>query len=416
MELPDLSGRTILVTGATSGVGRDGAIRLGARGARVLVHGRDEERGQATVDAIEDAGGDASFHPADFTDLEEVRALADAVKGATDGLDVLCNNAGLYTTYRGRTEQGFGMLFGVNHVAPFVLTHELADHLSADARVVNTASVAHRFAQLDLDMVERKRALTGPAVERYCESKLCNVLFTRELARRLGTATANCFHPGNIPGSNFARDVPFPLSLGVDLVSKLPDIPGVTDSIEDGGRALAYLAAAEAVTGITGEYFDKRELTDPAVSAKNDRLARDLWDLTADLAGVEPELPEGAATRDAEPDGRASRGVRIDVTDASADEGMNEATADEATGDDDREQADEGDTVQVEVTDTGAAPDERDLTDLDGVGPTTAEALREAGFESVADVRAATVGDLTTVGGIGPSKAQRIKTDAGDGA
>ncbi|MFB6206634.1 MAG: SDR family NAD(P)-dependent oxidoreductase [Haloglomus sp.] len=421
MELPDLSGRTILVTGATSGVGRDGAIRLGARGARVLVHGRDAERGAAVVDAIEDAGGTASFHPADFTDLEAVRDLAGTVKGATDELDVLCNNAGLYTSYRGRTSQGFGRLFGVNHVAPYVLAHELADHLAAEARVVNTASVAHRFADLDLDLVRRKQALTGPAFERYCESKLCNVLFTRELARRLDPATANCFHPGNIPGSNFARDVPFPLSLGIDALSALPSIPGLTDRVEDGGRALAYLAAAEEVAGITGEYFDKRELADPAVTAKDDDLARALWDLTAELAGVDPELPEGPATREASPDDRASRGVRIDVTDAADRDagatGDERAASRERDSDESRER--EPGAVEVEVTeaspdaaDTADATGERDLTDLDGVGPTTAGALREAGFETVADVRAALAEALTAADGVGPSTAERIKNSA----
>lgn len=411
MELPDLSGRTILVTGATSGVGRDGAVRLGARGARVLVHGRDAERGQETVAAVEAAGGEASFHPADFTDLDAVRDLAAAVEETTDGLDALCNNAGLYTTYRGSTEQGFGTIFGVNHVAPYVLTHELAAHLNEGARVVNTASVAHRFADLDLDMVRRKHALTGPAVERYCESKLCNVLFTRELARRLGDATATCFHPGNIPGSNFAREVPFPLSLGVELVSKLPSIPGLVDSVEDGGRALAHLAAAPEVAGITGEYFDQREPAAPAAAGKDDEQARALWDLTADLVGIPPELPEGPATRGADRGVRASRGVRIDVSDAAGAEPTD-------TADDDDGRA----AVEVAVTDAtddenGAddspATADRDLTDLDGVGPTTAEALRAAGFETVAAVRAATMEELTAADGVGPAKAQRIKTDAG---
>lgn len=432
MELPDLSEHTVLVTGATSGVGQDGAVRLGERGARVLVHGRDEERGRATVEAVEAAGGEASFHPADFTDLAAVRDLADAVRGATDGLDALCNNAGLYTTYRGSTEQGFGTIFGVNHVAPYVLTHELADHLNEGARVVNTASVAHRFADLDLGMVRRKKGLTGPAIERYCESKLCNVLFTRELARRLGDATTNCFHPGNIPGSNFARDVPFPLSLGVDMVSKLPAIPGLLDSVEDGGRALAYLAAAPEVEGITGEYFDKREMSAPAASAKDDEVARELWDLTAELAGISAELPEGPATRGADSSGRASRGVRIDVTDAAGegDEPAATETPDGNAGAAVAGTEDERTTIEVEVTDASdtedagdvadesadeptTEPRERDLTDIDGVGPTTAEALRAAGFETVADIRAVAPEDLTAAEGVGPAKAQRIKADTG---
>jgi NAD(P)-dependent dehydrogenase (short-subunit alcohol dehydrogenase family)/predicted flap endonuclease-1-like 5' DNA nuclease len=423
MDLPDLTGTTILVTGATSGVGRDGAVRLGAQGARVLVHGRDEERGRETVAAIEEVGGDASFHAADFADLEEVRGLAAEVREATDGLDVLCNNAGLYTSDRHRTEQDFGIMFGVNHVAPFVLTHELAAHLNAGARVVNTSSVAHRFATLDLDLVERKQAFTGPAFERYCESKLANALFTRELARRLGDATANCFHPGNIPGSGFARDVPFPLSLGVEA---LQFVPGLTESVEDGGRALARLAADPDLAGVTGEYFDVGELAEPAAKAKDDRLARQLWDLTADLADVDPALPEGPATRGGDADGRASRGVRIDVEESAAEtengkEAEEGVTIEVTEGDVERENGAAAVDVEVEgggeadaTADDGAADAGAEaLTDISGVGPAKADALRDAGFETVADVRAATTEDLTAADGVGPALAGRIKTDVG---
>jgi hypothetical protein len=420
MDLPDLTGTTVLVTGATSGVGRDGAVRLGAKGARVLVHGRDAERGAETVAAVEEAGGEASFHAADFADLDAVRDLAAEVREATDGLDVLCNNAGLYTSDRHRTAQGLGLLFGVNHVAPFVLTHELAGHLNAGARVVTTSSVAHRFATLDLDLVERKRAFTGPAFERYCESKLANALFTRELARRLGDGTANCFHPGNIPGSGFTRDVPFPLSLGVEALELLP---GLTESVADGGRALARLAADPDLEGVTGEYFDVGEMAEPAPAAKDDALARRLWDLTADVAGVESALPEGPATRGGDADGRASRGVRIDVTEADGEPtGAGDAGDADAAGDGDGgvtievTDGDEGGAtaVEVEVADeddgTGGASS---LTDIDGVGPTTADALRAAGFETVADVRAATTEELTAAEGVGPARASRIKADAG---
>jgi NAD(P)-dependent dehydrogenase (short-subunit alcohol dehydrogenase family)/predicted flap endonuclease-1-like 5' DNA nuclease len=429
MNLPDLTGTTVLVTGATSGVGRDGAVRLGSRGARVLVHGRDSERGAETVAAVEEAGGEASFHAADFADLEAVRDLAAEVRAATDGLDVLCNNAGLYTSDRHRTAQGLGLLFGVNHVAPFVLTHELAGHLNAGARVVTTSSVAHRFATLDLDLVERKRAFTGPGFERYCESKLANALFTRELARRLGDGTANCFHPGNIPGSGFTRDVPFPLSLGVEALALLP---GLTESIADGGRALARLAADPDLAGVTGEYFDVGEMAEPAPAAKDDALARRLWDLTADVAGVESALPEGPATRGGDADGRASRGVRIDVTEADGESsGAGNAANDAGDADADGDggvtiEVTDGDdggatAVEVEVADeddgTGGAvaepPGTGSLTDINGVGPTTADALRAAGFETVTDVRAATTEELTAAEGVGPARASRIKADAG---
>jgi NAD(P)-dependent dehydrogenase (short-subunit alcohol dehydrogenase family)/predicted flap endonuclease-1-like 5' DNA nuclease len=457
MNLPDLSETTVLVTGATSGVGRDAALRLGQAGARVLVHGRDAERGAETVARIEELGGEASFHRADFADLDDVRALAGEVREATDELDVLCNNAGLFTPHRERSEDGFELMLAVNHLAPFLLTYELADHLAADTRVVTTSSVAHRVGNLDIDMIRRRRGFTGISVQRYADSKLANVLFTRELSRRLGDASANCFHPGNIPGSGFTRAIPFPLSIGADLLESIP-LPGVTDSPADGGEALAYLAAAPEIEGLSGEYFDQRENVSPASQGTDEATAAALWELTAEFLGVDPALPEGPATAGADPD-RASRGVRIEVEDgdaadaaaAATDTAAAEPTEIEVTDGSDDADATAGaagsDAVQVEVSelaedeaDAGATHEEEptdataegvsdtadttaadteaagpaSLTDISGVGPAKAEALREAGFETVADVRAASQADLTAAAGVGPSLAARIKADVGE--
>lgn len=284
-DLPDCSGRTVLVTGATSGIGRDGAVRLGRAGARVLVHGRDRDAGGEVVAEVESAGGTASFHRADFTDLDAVRRLAAEVRDATDGLDALCNNAGVYRS-RGTTAQGYGTLLAINHLAPYLLTRELAGHLADGVRVLTTTSEAHRAGGLDVDAV-REGHTGSSGFEAYADTKLYNVLFTRELAARLdGTgATAACFHPGVIPGSGFARTVPFPVSLGWRALGL---VPGIGDTVADGGRALAGLAAG---ADANGAYFDGTSETSPARAARDDRSAERLWEASASLLGVDPDWP-----------------------------------------------------------------------------------------------------------------------------
>ena len=316
LTLRDMSGETALVTGATSGIGRHAAVLLGRAGARVLVHGRNDEAGAKTVEMVEEAGGEASFHRADFADLEEVRALAEAVREATDELHVLANNAGLTVTDHQESKQGYELHFAVNHLAGYLLTHELADHLADEARVVTTSSLAHRNGGIDFDslaeagstgemsisgrsdmsLVSKLTKATGLArvsglngFSAYSDSKLANVLFTRELADRLPEGqTANCFHPGVIPGSGFARGIPFPLSMGWEAVEL---VPGVTDSVEDGGRALAYLAASPALEGVNGEYFDQQRQRRPSRAARDDETAERLWTVSAELVDVDDDWP-----------------------------------------------------------------------------------------------------------------------------
>ena len=304
---------TALITGATSGIGRDGAVRLGEQGWHVLVHGRDEAAGAETVARVEDAGGTATFHGADFADLDAVRAFADTVREAVDGLDALCNNAGLAINEYRESEQGFELHFAVNHLAGYLLTHELVDLLADDGRVVTTTSVAHRNGDLDFEEI-RENGRTGvPGItgakelaplrrlgqatgvtERtglggfafYSNSKLCNVLLTTELARRVrDDQRVNCFHPGIIPGSGVGRDLAFPGSLlweGLDLV------PGVSDSVADGGAALAELAGD---IDANGRYFNKERPARASPSARDEDTATRLWALSADLVGVDANWP-----------------------------------------------------------------------------------------------------------------------------
>lgn len=305
---------TALVTGATSGIGREGARRLGEEGWRVLVHGRDREAGTETVDAIEDAGGEASFYRADFADLEAVRELADAVRASTAELDALCNNAGLTVPEYTESEQGYELHVAVNHLAPYLLTHELVDHLADDGRVVTTASLGHRNGSIDLEALREEgrtdafaepdddsvlaslpgvsalaRSSGAAGFSAYTNSKLANVLFTRELARRLNRErTANCFHPGNIPGSGWSRGLPFPVSMGWEAAGMLP---GLMDTVEDGGRALAHLVSSPDVADVTGTYFDGTRERRPSRRARDDELAAELWEVSAELVGVDPDWP-----------------------------------------------------------------------------------------------------------------------------
>ena len=187
----------VVITGATRGIGRAAAIDLARRGAEIVVVGRERERVDAIASEARGAGGGAPVHTqvADLTLMENVRALAEELRERHQRIDVLANNAGALFASRQVTEEGFERTFALNHLAPFLLTNLLLDRL-AGGRVVTTASDAHTGGRLDLDDLQSEKSYSAMRV--YGTSKLCNILFTRELARRLaGTGiTANCLHPG----------------------------------------------------------------------------------------------------------------------------------------------------------------------------------------------------------------------------
>jgi retinol dehydrogenase 12 len=267
----DLAGRTFLVTGANTGIGRATAEGLARRGGRVYVASRSREKGSAAVAAIRAAtGNDAvEFLPLDLADLDSVRACAASFLARGEPLHVLVNNAGVVRT-RGLTRQGFELMFGVNHLGHFVLTNALLGGLeaSAPARVVTVSSDSHYAARgIDWDALRRpERGLTG--LGGYAVSKLCNVLFSQELARRTaGTGvTTYALHPG-VVASDIWRRVPWPVR---------PLIMRRMLTVEQGAETSLYCAASPSVAQDSGLFYDKCAEREPSQVA-TPALAAELW-------------------------------------------------------------------------------------------------------------------------------------------
>ena len=278
------SGRTVLVTGATSGIGFETAVALARLGDTVLVHGRTVAKASAAAAEVgRRAGADARVEPiaADLSSLAEVRRLGAEVAARPEPLDVLLNNAGLYMRRRRLTVDGLETTFAVNHLAPFLLTDLLLPRLrEAGGRVVTVASEAHRNGRIDFDNLQgERRYLSWPA---YANSKLANILFTIELARRTdGTGvTANCLHPGVILSSGLWK------GLAVGLFSLLARPFGISPAA--GARTSVYLASSPDVDGITGLYYAARRPARPAPQALDLATAERLWDVSAALLAGAP--------------------------------------------------------------------------------------------------------------------------------
>jgi NAD(P)-dependent dehydrogenase (short-subunit alcohol dehydrogenase family) len=286
----DCTGLQALVTGSTSGIGRAAALALGRLGADVVVHGRDPQAGAAVVEELSRTGADATFVQADFADLDAVRDFAAAVREESDGLDLLVNNAGGLFRDGELTDAGVEYTFHVNHLSPYLLTADLLNHLHEDARIVTTASDAHKGASLDIERVRGADRYTG--FRAYSHSKLANVLFTKELARRLDATdrevTANSIHPGAIPGSGFSRFLPRPLP---GLFQRLEAVPGVT-SVADGAAEILFVAVSPRTAEVSGRYFTNQQPRTPSEAARNSDAARRLWSESATLLGIDEPLAE----------------------------------------------------------------------------------------------------------------------------
>ncbi len=302
----DCTGLQALVTGSTSGIGRATALALGRLGADVVVHGRDPDAGAAVVEELSRSGVDATFVEADFADIDAVGSLARAVRAETDGLDLLVNNAGGLFRNGALTDAGIEYTFHVNHLSPYLLTAELLGHLREGARVVTTASAAHNGASLDLDRIRGADRFSG--FRAYSHSKLANVLFAAELARRLEAAgrqvTANSIHPGAIPGSGFGRFLPGPLS---GLFRLLEAVPGVT-SVADGAAEILFVGVSPRTAEVSGRYFSDQHPTTPSEAARDRDAARRLWTESARLLGIEEPLSAAEEQTVTAGDGTAAGG------------------------------------------------------------------------------------------------------------
>jgi NAD(P)-dependent dehydrogenase (short-subunit alcohol dehydrogenase family) len=274
-----LNKKLILITGASAGIGEAAAHALAAQGHELILVGRNPAKTEKVAQQIRTKTGNKAIHAlvADFVDLEQVRGLAAQVKQKFPPLDVLVNNAGAVFMRRYRTRYGVEKTFLVNHLAHFLLTNLLLDHLRGNARIVNVSSGSHRNGQLDLDDLNFDRFYSGLAA--YGRSKLANVLFTYELARRLGDRkiTVNALHPGRVGTDIFKADFS---SLG-PLVKWV--VARVSLTAEQGADNTIFLASSPEVDGMTGKYFVKREAVPSSPLSYDTELARQLWEVSERL-------------------------------------------------------------------------------------------------------------------------------------
>ncbi len=268
----------VVITGATRGIGRAAAVELARRGAEVALVGRETERVRTVAQEAKAAGGGAPVHQhvADLALMPSVRTLADELRARYERIDVLANNAGALFASRTQTSEGFEQTFALNHLAPFLLTNLLRDRLSG-GRVVTTASDAHESGRLVLDDLQSEKSYAAMRV--YGTSKLCNILFTRELARRAPELHANCFHPGTVR-TGFGKN-----DNGIWKVLTTLGGPFFR-SPERGARSLVWLALSDDAAPLTGEYIEDERVAVPSVQARDDELARRLWERSADLVGL----------------------------------------------------------------------------------------------------------------------------------
>jgi NAD(P)-dependent dehydrogenase (short-subunit alcohol dehydrogenase family) len=278
-----MSPPVVVLTGATRGIGAAAAVELARRGAEVALVGRDEQRVHATADAARAVSSAVVHeHVADLTRMADVRRLAAELLDAHPRIDVLANNAGAMFTQRRETDEGLEQTFALNHASVFLLTTLLLDRLTADGggRVVTTASDAHKGADLDLDDLQWA-ARRFRSTQVYGTSKLENILFTRELAKRsLGTGlSVNCFHPG-VVRTGFGKND------GVLARALLTTIGPFLRTPAKGARSLVWLALDPAAATLDGAYVVDERAQEPSAAARDDVLAEALWERTAALVGA----------------------------------------------------------------------------------------------------------------------------------
>ncbi|HBZ69630.1 MAG TPA: short-chain dehydrogenase [Deltaproteobacteria bacterium] len=283
MSAGSLQGRVCIVTGASSGIGLETARGLAAQGATLVAVCRNRERGEAALASVRESTGNEDLHLAlaDLSAQASTRQLAKELLARWERIHVLVNNAGVFEARRRLTADGIERVFAVNHLSYYLLTRLLLDRLkeSAPSRVVNVASDAHRFARLDWENLQGEKSWSF--MRQYGLSKLCNILFTQELAKRVAGSgvTANALHPGavgtRLGQNNGAWAKALTLLLRPFL---LTPAQGADTSI--------YLASSADVGGVSGAYFVKRRRAEPTPEATDPRNAAQLWELSARLTGL----------------------------------------------------------------------------------------------------------------------------------
>jgi retinol dehydrogenase 12 len=284
-DQPDLSGKIILVTGATEGIGRVTAERLAGMGARLTILSRNPAKiAQTAAEIRQSTGAEVDTIVADLSVQAQVRAAAQEFLANHDRLDVLINNAGAVFTSRKVSQDGYEMTFALNHLGYFLLTLQLLDKLkaSAPARIVNVSSDAHQGASLDFSDLQAEKSYS--AFGAYGRSKLANIYFTYELARRLegSGVTVNCLHPGFV-ATNFGRS-----NGGIfQPIFRLAQLFALSQ--EQGAQTSIYLASSPEVAGVSGKYFDRKKAVASSRISYDRPAAERLWAASLEMTG----LPEG---------------------------------------------------------------------------------------------------------------------------
>ena len=281
-----LKGKTAVITGANTGIGKETAVDLAARGARVIIGCRNLEKGKEAIKEIQERSGNQNvfLEKLDLASLESVRTFADKILKSEPHLDILINNAGVMACPYQKTEDGFEMQFGVNHLGHFLLTLLLLDRLkrSQPSRIINVSSSAHRMGdgKIKFDDINHEKSYSSWGA--YYDSKLANVLFTRELSKRLeGThVTVNALHPGVVTTELQRHSI---------LSSPLlyPVRWYVFKTSEQGAQTTIYCAVSEDMEGVSGKYLRDCHIVDPSKASQDDDMAKKLWEVSLKLVGLE---------------------------------------------------------------------------------------------------------------------------------
>lgn len=281
-----LKGKTVVITGANTGIGKETAVDLAARGARVIIGCRNLEKGKEALKEIQDRSGNRNvfLEKLDLASLESVRSFADKILNSEPRLDILINNAGVMACPYQKTEDGFEMQFGVNHLGHFLLTMLLLDRLksSQPSRIINVSSSAHRMGtgKIKFDDIHHQKSYSSWGA--YFDSKLANVLFTRELSKHLeGThVTANSLHPGAVTTelqrhSILSSPIMYPLRWYMFKTA------------EQGAQTTIHCAVAEEMEGVCGKYLRDCHIVEESKGAQDDAAAKKLWEVSLQLVGLE---------------------------------------------------------------------------------------------------------------------------------